>query len=99
MMMHYMFIMSLPRAHCGADADSINVCPHRVLNVCRDKQEASNRIGLRSPFVQFWSDSNLECPGYNGHSGILIMKMVLPMTSREEERIGERLARCIFVAF
>lgn len=72
---------------------------HCVLNVCRHIQEASNRIGFRSRLVEFWSDSDLECSGNYSNAGILIMKVVLPMAGRKEERISECFTRRILVAF
>ena len=80
-MMHFMFVVSLPRAYRCADADGVNICPHGVLDVRGYIQEASNRIRLRSGFVEFGSDRNFEGAGNYSNSCVLVVKVVLPMAS------------------
>ena len=96
--MHFVLVVSFPRAHRRTDTDGVNIRPHRVLYVGGYIQKAPNRIRLGACLVEFRSDSNLECPGNHSDSCILIVKVVLPMASRKEKRIGERLTRCIFVS-
>jgi hypothetical protein len=79
------------------DTDGVDICSHCVLNVRWYIQEVSYRVRLRSCFIEFRSNCDPECTGNNSYSCILIMKVMLPMASAKEERIGERLIRCIFV--
>lgn len=99
MMMHLMFVVSLPRARRCADTDGVNIRAHGVLNIRWHIQEASNRIRLRPCLIEYRSNSNLQSPRNYRDSGILIVKVVLPMTSGKEKRVSKRLTRCIFVAF
>ncbi len=99
MMMHFMFVVSLPGTHRCADTDCVNICAHGVLNVRWHIQEASNWIRLRTCLIEFRPNSNLQSPRNHRNSGVLIVRVVLPMASGKEKRVSERLTRCIFVTF
>ncbi len=97
-MMHFVLVVRFPWANGGTDADGVNICPHRVLNVGRYIQKTSNRIRLCAFPVEFRSNSNFQCPGNDCNSGILIVRVVFPMAGGKKKRVGKRLTRSIFVS-
>jgi len=98
-MMHFVFVVSFPWALRCDDTYGVDIGSHGVLNVRWHIQETPRGVSLRSRLIEFRSNRDFECSGNYGNSGILIVKVVLPMTCRKEESIRERFTRCIFVAF
>ena len=96
-MMHFRIVMRFPRSHRGTDTDCVDLGPHCVLHISGNEKKASNRVSSCPSLIKRRPHSNFQRARDDGHSRVLVVGVVLPVTGRNEKCISESLTRGIFV--